>query len=649
MKKLKLIPLILLSSLIFSGCKEILEPLVGEVNPSRISSIANASAVSGDEFTIAVIPDTQYYLEEDQGGTFQMFKDQIDWIKANRVAENIVYVAGVGDIVDNGDFKSGSYPDSNSVEWDRAKYYYQLETPFAGNPYGIPYGLAVGNHDQTGHEYPLSFSNPALGFTTNHTTGFYNKYFGVSHFAGRPYYGGSYTATEANNNDSHFDLITAGGLNLIIIYIEYDQKVNQYGTQLEDWAYNLLGTYSSRKAIVVTHALAGNNATPGTNEGTPPNFYSRAEAVYNRLKTRKNLFLMLGGHVGGNGEGYRMDTYQGSTVKSYVSGYQVRTNGGNGWMRLMTFSKNNDLVKVRTYSPTLGAWETDGDSQFTKPLFHEVSAVRTSDFNNDGKSNLALFNAGVWKVNGMANITYGIEAGDIPVPGDYDADGSADIAIFRQDSPYNSWIIRGISTVTFGQSGDIPVQGDYDGNGTTDMAVWRPSSAEWIIKYSNSSSVVSQIYGSSADIPVPADYDGDGKVDIAVYVKNISKWLIMGSGTPITYGVSGDIPVPGDYINSSGSAVGDGEVDIAVFRRSNNGWYVRGRATNPVIIPGMGTPQTTDIPAPGDYNGDGKTDMAVYRTSTKTLYIEGGSMITLGATGDKLLNLPYHIRKFFFP
>lgn len=362
---------IFLLSFIFLSCSK--SEKTTKDNPPTTTppdkEISPGDPVSGDEFTIAVIPDTQYYLEETYGGTFQMFKDQIDWIKTNRISQNIVYVLGLGDIVDNGDFKAGSYPDSNYVEWDRAKYYYKLETPYDGHPYGIPYGSAVGNHDQTGHEYPLTFSNPNIGFYTNKTTGFYNKYFGVSHFAGRPYYGGSYTAVEANNNDSHYDLINAGGIDLIIIYLEYDEKEDQYGTKLEDWAYELLGKYPSRKGILVMHAMAGNNGTAGSNNGTPAKFYSRAQAVYNKLKTRGNLFLTLGGHIVGNGEGYREDTYQGNTVKTYISGYQGRTNGGNGWMRLMTFSKSKDLIRVRTYSPTLGIFETDGDSQFTKPLY----------------------------------------------------------------------------------------------------------------------------------------------------------------------------------------------------------------------------------------------------------------------------------------
>ena len=54
-----------------------------------------------------------------------------------------------------------------------------------------------------------------------------------------------------------------------------------------------------------------------------------------------------------------------------------------------------------------------------------------------------------------------------------------------------------------------------------------------------------------------------------------------------------------------------------------------------------------DIPCPGDYFGDGKTHYAYYRAGT--LYVMGGTNITLGVSGDKILNLPYSIRSVYFP
>jgi hypothetical protein len=49
-------------------------------------------------------------------------------------------------------------------------------------------------------------------------TFYYNKYFGINHFKGRPYYRGHHK----NDNYSHYDLLSAGGMDSIVIYVEYD-------------------------------------------------------------------------------------------------------------------------------------------------------------------------------------------------------------------------------------------------------------------------------------------------------------------------------------------------------------------------------------------------------------------------------------------
>src|SRR5690554_4899688 len=70
-------------------------------------------------FQIAVLPDTQYYTAQKHGGTVEMFQEQITWIKENQAANNIKYVAHLGDLVDHGEQKM--------VEWERAsQIMYQL-------------------------------------------------------------------------------------------------------------------------------------------------------------------------------------------------------------------------------------------------------------------------------------------------------------------------------------------------------------------------------------------------------------------------------------------------------------------------------------------------------------------------------------------
>ena len=163
-----------------------------------------------------------------------MFYAQTDWIITNRFSRNIAYVAQLGDCVESGDIKSGS---ANLTEWRNAtNALYRLENPlttFLSN--GIPYGVAVGNHDQEPNGDP------------DGTTTYYNQYFGVPHFNGRlAYYGGHY----GTNNDNHYDLFSTSGMDFIAVYLEYDTNANP---AVLAWANGLLQTNANRRAMVVSH------------------------------------------------------------------------------------------------------------------------------------------------------------------------------------------------------------------------------------------------------------------------------------------------------------------------------------------------------------------------------------------------------------
>jgi hypothetical protein len=77
-----------------------------------------------------------------------------------------------------------------------------------------------------------------------------------------------------------------------------------------------------------------------------------------------NLFLMLGGHY--DNEGMRQDPgSDGHAIYSLRSDYQTRANGGDGWLRLLRFSPEENKIYISTYSPYLDQYETDADSQFS--------------------------------------------------------------------------------------------------------------------------------------------------------------------------------------------------------------------------------------------------------------------------------------------
>ena len=279
-----------------------------------------------EDFTIVVLPDTQNYASGHNGGTPEIFKAQTKWISENRDLLNIVYVAHLGDCVNHAD---------REEEWIHAdKAFSHLE---GSNP--IPYGIAVGNHDKYIYRgLPVLIDGVHL-----ETTQLYNRYFGVSRFKNKPWYGQNY----GSDNDNFYHLFSAGGLDFIVLFFEYNA-----GSDVLGWADSVLKKYRERRAIVVSHSLLKLDGT----------FGFQGRATYDVLKDNSNFSLMLCGHV--LGEALRQDTYKGNVVHSLLSDYQGRKNGGDGWLRIMKFSPQKNKIQISAFSPTLEKNEIDSDSQF---------------------------------------------------------------------------------------------------------------------------------------------------------------------------------------------------------------------------------------------------------------------------------------------
>ena len=113
--------------------------------------------------------------------------------------------------------------------------------------------------------------------------------------------------------------------------------------------------------------------------GNPGAWTAQGSATYAALKGYPNLFLMLCGHI--TGEGRRADVYNGNTVYTLLADYQGRPSGGDGWLRVLEFVPGDNAIHASTYSPTLNRYETDPASQFTLSFdmggvpFAELGAV----------------------------------------------------------------------------------------------------------------------------------------------------------------------------------------------------------------------------------------------------------------------------------
>ncbi len=280
-----------------------------------------------DDFTVVVLPDTQYYSDEDSpnAGSAQYFHDQTQWVRDNREAYNVVSVIHNGDIVNNGD---------RNEEWviaDAAMA--RLETPEPGLPDGVPYGVCVGNHDQD----VTSEDGSVVGF---------NSWFGVDRFAERWYYGGHYGA----GNEENWITFTAGGLDFVVVNLQYDTTPDP---AVITWARSVFEAHPDAFGILNTHYVLGSTGQ----------FSLQAQAIYNELRATPNVHLMTGGHV--TGESRRTDVFQGHAIHSRLADYQFDGDGGTGFMRIWEFSPANGEVTIRSYSPSVDTWLTDDDSEFT--------------------------------------------------------------------------------------------------------------------------------------------------------------------------------------------------------------------------------------------------------------------------------------------
>ena len=255
-----------------------------------------------------------------------------------------------------------------------------------------------------------------------------------------------------------------------------------------------------------------------------------------------------------------------------------------------------------TPSPTCGPLITPADI-----------VLESGDFDGDGTDDIAIFRAasGLWGVRGVTRVYFG-GGDDIPVPADYDGDWTSDIGIFRDH--IGLWAIRGVTRVYFGGSGDNPYPNDYDGDGITDIAIFRGSTGLWALRG------ISRIYfGAGDDRPIPGDYSGSGNSVPAVFRPSSGLWAVRGY-TRIYYGASGDWALPGDYD-------GDGTDDQAVFRGCSGLWAIRGISR---VYYGL----CLDRPVQADYAGIGRDEVGIFRETSGLWAIRGLTRSYYGTSGD---------------
>ncbi|WP_062077256.1 metallophosphoesterase [Demequina globuliformis] len=261
------------------------------------------------DFTLAWESDTQYYNARED-----IYDRQLsihDYLLEVREDINLQYMVHTGDIVDWS---------NDEEQWKRADAAY---SPL--DDAGLPYGVLAGNHDvdQTTNDY-----------------GPYSQWFGDARFADNPWFGGSH-----EDNRGHYDLITAGGIDFLFLYMGWGAMDEQIA-----WMNDTLAAYPERVAVVSLHEYM---LTTGGLGPLPQRIFDEV------IATQPTVRFVLSGHYH---DAYtRLDSFDDNgdgdddrTVTSMLFDYQDLPDGGQGYLRLLHFDNEARTIQVRTYSDYLG-------------------------------------------------------------------------------------------------------------------------------------------------------------------------------------------------------------------------------------------------------------------------------------------------------
>ena len=207
-------------------------------------------------------------------------------------------------------------------------------------------------------------------------------------------------------------------------------------------------------------------------------------------------------------------------------------------------------------SSTNYAYSSAGSQQWGNQSLGDVPLI--GDMDGDGKSDLIVWRAstGTWfwltSSTGYAYASAGSAQwgnpalGDVPIAADIDGDGLGDLVVWRGSTGTWFWLTAatGFAPSSAGSKqfgnlslGDVPITGDIDGDGLADLIVWRASAGRWFWLTSSTgyayASTGSAQWGNDAagDRPLLGDFDGDGKADLIVWRASTGMWFWLTSSS----------------------------------------------------------------------------------------------------------------------
>lgn len=295
------------------------------------SSNPAASAPKTSSFTIAVLPDTQFYsryatLAENQQFSrrygSEPYLAQTTWTATHAAMLNTQFLIHLGDVVDQA---------SKSAQWQVASTAMQTLEAFK-----LPYSILAGNHDiLSAWEYNGDQSTGTDAQRTL-TSEPYLQWFPTSRAQTQSTFGGRDTS-----GFHEYHIFTAQGQKFLVLSLSW--RISDAGIT---WARGVIAANPTLPVILVSHQLLNI-----ANDGVSPLETDYGLMLWEKLiRDNDQIFMTLNGHNHGAAHLTKTNNF-GNAVEEMVVDYQMDYQGGNALMRLYEFDLTNNLIKVLSFSP----------------------------------------------------------------------------------------------------------------------------------------------------------------------------------------------------------------------------------------------------------------------------------------------------------
>ncbi|WP_028966444.1 LamG-like jellyroll fold domain-containing protein [Sphingomonas phyllosphaerae] len=319
------------------------------------SGAASFSGLATTSFTIAVLPDTQFYSRyatAAENNQFmrkygsEPFNAQTQWIVDNATAANIPFVIHLGDVVDQvGKPDQWKVADAAMKKLEDAK---------------IPYSILAGNHDVlVDYEYRGAWDQ-ASGTDAQRDLKAepYLQWFPTSRAAQQS------TFRERDGSGFHeYHTFTKFGVTFMVLSLSW--RISDAGIA---WARDVIRRNPTLPVILSNHQLLNIDV-----DAISPLETEYGKMLWEKLiRDNDQIFMTLNGHHHGAAHLTKTNDF-GNPVEEMVVDYQMAYQGGNALMRLYEFDFTNNKIDVMSFSPWVVQKPANTLNQFDRAVLTEAN------------------------------------------------------------------------------------------------------------------------------------------------------------------------------------------------------------------------------------------------------------------------------------